>query len=676
MPPRFAVPSTVGPYELISPLGQGGMGSVYLARSRAGRLVAVKVIHAHLADDPDFRARFRREIASARRVSGAYTAPVLDADPDGSPPWFAAAYVPGPSLRDAVRRHGPLPEQTVRTLGAGLAEALAAVHAAGLVHRDLKPGNILLAADGPRLIDFGISRAVDDSALTATGVVLGSAGYMSPEQAAADRVEPASDVFSLGACLAFAATGRPPFGDGAVEALVYRVGREDPDMDGVPDPLRDLLSACLHRDPAQRPPVRQLPGLFLPGTNAPPASAEWLPEPVVAEVSARTDAVRGTATVADRRFGRRGFLIGGLAIGATVAAGAVSWAARGPRHRPRPSAQPTITLRRLWELNIAHDGPAMIAQGVLIFQDGFTLTGLDMGTGARRWSAGYPFPGAPRPLDPLPVAAAGDTLYTPVGSLVDAPGLRVLDVTTGEVRASIRAGQDIIDRVLGVRGSLVFCHGTGDNDEALVAIDTDARSARWRIPHQHEDQITVPPSGGLVFRTDASGTVHAHTATDGTERWRARTDASVAKRPLVIDADTVYATGAYLYALDAATGSQRWAFAGDPDNDVESVTVRNGTVYVDEPKISAIDAKTGALRWQAEIPGIPLGPLTINGGLVISPYGKDPEAGLSGWDPTTGTPRWRYVFPATRAQNPYTYVAAAGNRFAVSYGTLIIAFQA
>ena len=208
-------PQLIGPYRLRGRLGAGGMGQVFLGRSAGGRPVALKVVRAHLAQDPEFRERFRREIAVARKVSGVYTSPVIDADVDGPVPWLATAYVPGPSLADAVSEHGPLPPRSVLALAAGLAEGLNAIHAAGVVHRDLKPANVLLAEDGPRVIDFGISRAVDASALTHTGLVVGSPGYMSPEQAEGREAGPPSDIFSLGAVLAFAATGQGPFGTGS-----------------------------------------------------------------------------------------------------------------------------------------------------------------------------------------------------------------------------------------------------------------------------------------------------------------------------------------------------------------------------------------------------------------------------------------------------------------------------
>ena len=267
-------PQLIGPYRLRGRLGAGGMGQVYLGLSPGGRAAAVKVIRADLAQDPEFRARFRREIAVARKVSGLFTAPVIDADVDGPVPWLATAYVPGPSLADAVSEHGPLPPHSVLALAKGLAEGLGAIHAAGVVHRDLKPANVLLAEDGPRVIDFGISRAVEASALTNTGLVVGSPGFMSPEQAEGREVGPPSDIFSLGAVLAFAATGQGPFGTGSTPALVYRVVHSLPNLDNLPAGIRPLVERCLAKDPAHRPTAaRMLAGASYPATG-------WLPEPV------------------------------------------------------------------------------------------------------------------------------------------------------------------------------------------------------------------------------------------------------------------------------------------------------------------------------------------------------------------------------------------------------------
>jgi serine/threonine protein kinase len=246
-------PRRIGPYWLEGRLGSGGMGRVYLGRSPGGRHVAIKVIRAELAENADFRARFAREASAARKVSGIFTAPVVDADLDGPIPWLATSYIAGPSLDDAVAERGPMPAALVLRLAAGLAEGLAAIHAAGVVHRDLKPSNVLLAEDGPRLIDFGISRSMETTSLTRTGMVVGSPGFMSPEQAEGRPVGPSSDVFSLGAVLTFAATGEGPFGEGSTVALLYRVVTSEPNTQRVPAEIRSVIERCLAKDPGQRP---------------------------------------------------------------------------------------------------------------------------------------------------------------------------------------------------------------------------------------------------------------------------------------------------------------------------------------------------------------------------------------------------------------------------------------
>ncbi len=251
-------PRRIGPYQLEARLGSGGMGRVYLGRSPGGRHVAIKVIRPDLAEDPDFRARFAREVAAARKVSGIFTASVVDADLDGPVPWLATSYVAGPSLSAMVASRGPMPTASVLALAAGLAEGLAAIHSSGVVHRDLKPANVLLAEDGPRLIDFGISRSLEAVALTCTGMVVGSPGFMSPEQADGREVGPPSDIFSLGAVLAFAATGQGPFGEGTTPALLYRVVCTQPHTSGLPGEIRPVIERCLAKDPRSRPTAAQL----------------------------------------------------------------------------------------------------------------------------------------------------------------------------------------------------------------------------------------------------------------------------------------------------------------------------------------------------------------------------------------------------------------------------------
>ncbi|MER5298259.1 protein kinase [Streptomyces lasiicapitis] len=274
-------PEDLGGHRLLSRLGAGGMGQVYLARSVGGRLLAVKTVHEHLAADARFRERFRREATAARAVTGAHTAAVVDADPDADRPWLATAFLPGVTLRQAVAATGPLTAEVTRALAAALAEALASVHAAGIVHRDLKPSNVLLTADGPRVIDFGIARATGEHAhgpLTATGSILGTPGYMAPEQILGGATGPATDVFALGAVLAFAVTGASPFGAGPVAVLLYRAAHEEPELGDVPDRagLRKLVAACLHRDPARRPGVDAV----LRMTSTPDSPLWWREEPL------------------------------------------------------------------------------------------------------------------------------------------------------------------------------------------------------------------------------------------------------------------------------------------------------------------------------------------------------------------------------------------------------------
>ena len=271
-------PGRIGPYRLRGVLGSGGMGRVFLGASADGQLAAVKVIRADLASDPEFRARFRREVTVARKVSSRFTVPLIDADVDGPVPWLATGYVPGPSLADAVTEHGPLPARSVLELAAGLAEGLIAIHAAGVVHRDLKPSNVLLAQDGPRVIDFGISVAAETSPLTRTGLLIGSPGYMSPEQVEGRDVGSASDIFSLGAVLAFAATGEAPFGSGSAPTLAYRAVYRQVNLDRVPAEVRPLVGRCLAKDPGQRPTARDV--MAGAGAAAVPATERWVPEAV------------------------------------------------------------------------------------------------------------------------------------------------------------------------------------------------------------------------------------------------------------------------------------------------------------------------------------------------------------------------------------------------------------
>ncbi|RFU42263.1 hypothetical protein DZF91_07560 [Actinomadura logoneensis] len=277
MQPLLATdPRSVGGHRLIARLGEGGMGQVFLGTSPGGRMVAVKLVRAALADEPGFRERFQREVTAARTVSGAFTAPVIDADLTGPAPWLATAYLPGLSLHDLIAAHGPLAPEAVRSLGAALAEALTAIHRAGITHRDLKPPNIMITTQGVRVIDFGIAKAADGTALTRSGQMFGTPGYLAPEQAAGAAIGPATDVFALAAVLCYAATGQGPFGTASIPVLLHRTLHEEPRLAAIGDPaLARLIADCLNKDPAHRPTPAQL----LAALARPQDGIGWLPRP-------------------------------------------------------------------------------------------------------------------------------------------------------------------------------------------------------------------------------------------------------------------------------------------------------------------------------------------------------------------------------------------------------------
>ncbi|WP_329245003.1 serine/threonine protein kinase [Actinoallomurus sp. NBC_01490] len=374
-PLREGDPQQVGAYRLLGRLGGGGMGQVFVGRSRGGRLVAVKIVRPELADDAGFRRRFAEEVAAAARVGGFYTAQVVDADTAADPPWLVTAFISGPSLQQAVETFGPLPAHAVVVLGAGLAEGLAAIHAAGLVHRDLKPANIVIAADGPRVIDFGIARALD--ATHASTSVIGTPGFMSPEQAKGLRVGPPSDVFSLGSVLTFAATGRGPFGTGTAEAIVYRVVHDEPDLSGLPGDLAGLIGACLAKDPMSRPGLPQV----LDRLAAHPApDGTWLPPAVNAMISEydRELPSRTRTPKSPWRPSRRDVMVAGLGAAAVAAAVPAAFLLRSssvgasghPTPTPgkaggvlRPGSPVTLHEGGVWSVTFSPDGRTLASTG-------------------------------------------------------------------------------------------------------------------------------------------------------------------------------------------------------------------------------------------------------------------------------------------------------------------------
>src|SRR5215469_12271733 len=429
-------PERIGSYTIIGRLGAGAMGQVFLARSTTGRLVAVKTIRIELAEEADFRARFAREVAAASRVSGVFTAAVIEADPDADLPWVATAYVPAPSLSTLVREAGPLPARAVRWLAAGCAEALQSIHGAGLLHRDVKPSNVLVAPDGPRVIDFGVARAAERVQLTTTRTGSGTPAYMAPEQARdASRASPASDVFSLGATLVYAATGHPPYQGDTVMDVLVRLATEPPDLTGLPEELYGLVAACLERVPRDRPSnsaILARLGSFAvlagPGHGYLPDAAmavigEHQRGPLLPPGLARDDGAAGEATDEPSVGGATAGSGGRAANDATAGSGTAlpgfhSLRSKGPR--PGPAAGRARHGRFAAHRQDAGAGPAQRAQlpwwagvvlSVLLLGAGAALGILLYGTGAQATSGlGPVLPPPPTTTCPRPGTTAGAEL--------------------------------------------------------------------------------------------------------------------------------------------------------------------------------------------------------------------------------------------------------------------------
>ncbi|ANS63318.1 putative serine/threonine protein kinase [Streptomyces lincolnensis] len=412
MPLRDGDPASVGGYALLDRIGAGGMGTVFLGRSAAGRRVAVKLVHPQLCEDEEFRVRFRQEIAAVRRVSGAFTAPVVDADPDAEQPWMATMFVPGPSLAAQVDSDGPVTGPELRLLALGLIEALREIHRAGVVHRDLKPGNVLMAEDGPRVIDFGISRAADNQTLTVTGNVIGTPPFMSPEQLRSPRdVTSASDVFSLGSLLVYAATGNGPFDADTPYMAGYQVMYEEPALEEVPQPLRDIAARCLDKDPAARPGLTELHEWFRTLPEGETASTDDIPRiapPARADTTAGR-AIPGASTEPVTHGGRPGKRRGRrltyalTAVGTAVAVTGLGLAAvnafSGDTHNTvRTASLPTgwqpwqTTLRQSSVSDTMMDSgpPGCVSEGTVLYcgGEGFTVAKVDAATGRVLWRSG------------------------------------------------------------------------------------------------------------------------------------------------------------------------------------------------------------------------------------------------------------------------------------------------
>ncbi|MEV2210357.1 PQQ-binding-like beta-propeller repeat protein [Streptomyces sp. NPDC050997] len=526
---------SIGGYTLVDRLGSGGMGVVYLARSASGRQVAVKVVHTQYAQDEEFRTRFRQEIAAARRVSGAFTAPVVDADPDAELPWMATLYVPGRTLEDIVAKEGRLGGRALRTLALGLVEALRDIHQAGVVHRDLKPSNVLMAEDGPRVIDFGISRAADNEALTMTGHLIGTPPFMSPEQFASPRdVTAASDVFSLGSLLVYASTGNRPFDGGSPYMTGYQVVHEQPSLDGVPEPLRTMVERCLDKDAAARPQLAELHRMFMTlpdtATGAPPTVPAFRGTsrgPSGTTVTPNTTAA-GAATRAGGQ-GRRGrrvrrFVVLAAALAVTAAGVSAYHLATSPDTTDDAAA--------------ADAGPELPA-------------------GWRPWQAKLtsPVKGEPTAIDVSAVDAgcvsAGASLYCAGTGFTVAR----IAAATGRVEWRYGSSAQAADRPLGVRDGIVYAYEQPDEvnaDQQVIAIDADTGKRVWirTVDTGHPAALF---DGGVLTMSDKRSELVALDARTGKDLWRtpAKSTAGTSCAPMVLGGAPY---GVCTDAVDPTTG--------------------------------------------------------------------------------------------------------------------------
>ncbi|QYN32750.1 PQQ-binding-like beta-propeller repeat protein [Pseudonocardia sp. DSM 110487] len=613
-------PYQVGPFRLLGRLGSGGMGQVFLGVGLHRELVAVKLIHRTFASDPGFRARFRHEVTAGMRVRGGGTAPVVAADPDAPIPWLATEYVPGPSLDRAVRETGPLPQRTLHVLAAGLAAALTGIHAVGLLHRDVKPPNVLLAGDGPRLIDMGISRAVDATQLSATGAVVGTPAFMSPEQAEGLETGPASDVFSLGAVLAYAALGRGPFGDANPLVMLRRIVDDPADLHGLAGPLRGPVEACLAKRPADRPTAAELTALLGPVPTPPwswlPASVAALfpPPPDVPALVAASHA-RQPPVPARRAVGRRALLVGGAGVLGLAALGGTVALARTVLPPPRPPAVPDVrslpvaptptspapaSAAASWTAEGPPTTSALRTDGHTVYAGGKgTVVALDATTGRKRWE--YTAPPGGVGFDPSQVrfAIADGTVYLATNGAAIA-----LDAATGRERWRL-----VSDLTEGYR--------------SLAGIDVMAGPGVAYFAH-----------GPTLFSMDPA---------TGDTRWTHVVDGNFAASPEIDGDHVLISNGNGVDALLAATGELVWRRQPDGGNATE-LGVAHGIAFltVNVGGVVALDTPTGAVRWQAPVGSGDLAgaeadrPVVVDDAVIVR--GRDEQ--LHAFEISDGTPRW------------------------------------
>ncbi|MBO2455630.1 serine/threonine-protein kinase [Actinomadura barringtoniae] len=720
-------PVAIGPYAPLRLLGEGGMGKVFLARSPGSRLVALKVIRPEYADDPGFRERFRREADAARKVSGFFTTPVIDADAEGTQPWLATSYVPAPSLSEIVRRYGRMPEPALRALGAGLAEALIAIHAAGLIHRDLKPGNVLVAEDGPRVIDFGISRALDGTQVTRTGGMVGTPGYMSPEQVASGReIGAASDVFSLGCVLVFAATGVHPFGDGDAATLLYRVVYEEPKLDGVPGGLRGVVEDCLAKDPAARPPLTALLERFAPAHPGALLTVQ-LRQELAARGQEAASIISGPAMTPAELTGplpstvppvppaavstdRRRFL--GLAAGGAVAVAAATTAAilladddsgkAGGSGGARSGSKGDLVVANVggnvpegpaisWtgtspSHSFKYSGLARVGTGVAWWDEEWANI-FDAVSGAKRWE-GEP-KGSGRSAGNW-LGVFGGTLY---GTSSDDDLRAVLFGVDGNGRQlfSHTCGPDAKDapssfmRLFDVGGGVALIEVSGTR-QSFLAVDVATGRPLWTRPMTKSWGAAVT-DGRRAYLQDYR-TTRALNLRSGAEIWATPNTNAGGESPHMAvcpSAGVVTVTSLRVEALDLATGRRRWN-AVTQSTMLDKPVIQGERAYLadSQNRVRALDLRSGREVWNTEPPvrvdggsvgsGMVRAITSVSGAVLALPLGSD-RPGVLAMDPASGKTLWAHGEAPAGDDKSYQSALVIGKSVYAASGTSLYAFK-
>ncbi|MER5613061.1 PQQ-binding-like beta-propeller repeat protein [Streptomyces sp. NPDC002215] len=585
--PEAEHPEYAGQYRLEARLGAGGMGVVHLARSASGLQLAVKVVHEQYAANPEFRARFRQEVGAARRVSGAFTAPVVDADPDAERPWMATLYVPGPTLADQVKRNGPMAPAGLRRLTAGLAEALRDIHRAGVIHRDLKPSNVLLSDSGPKVIDFGISRPYDSDLRTETGKLIGSPPYMAPEQFQRPReVGPAADVFALGAVLVHAATGRGPFDSDSPYIVAYQVVHDEADLAGVPADLAPLIGQCLTKDPAGRPTPDEIMTTLRPPSYE---AAAFIP-------SQRRPAA-GPAPVPR--------------TGADASSGAEADTHVGEGSAARPGKPAAGSGKRRW----------LAATAALLV----------MGAGGV-WAVGTG-------VDPGGAGESGGTGGTKDSAQGFAPWRTALR-TTGKATPACSPADGAGAEASGAPALYCAADGIG-----VSRLDPSDGRVLWSRGAEADAPTVgvVSVSGGLVHTAVPGGKLRAYDPAKGEQVWAADLSPYLGTPFDAGDALLLVAEDGTTEALDSATGVSLWRhrLAGHQRPDYALYDAGTGLAYAFEHSaygsttlVSAVHATTGRTAWQRRLDGMltPVG--TSDGALVMTAMNGDAQTvGLVRYEP-------------------------------------------